>query len=384
LTAALRGFDRAVPGDGKAEAVLRSHRPDLVLVTPLVEPGSPQSVFVRAARALGIPTGLCVYSWDNLTNKGLIHDDLDFVTVWNPPMKEEAVTLHKIPADRVIVTGAAAYDHWFSWRVRDTREVFCHRAGLRPDRPYLLYLCSSKFIAYNERPFVARWIAQLRASSDVLRDVGVLVRPHPQNPDAWRDADFADLGNVAVWPRAGGNPVDTDSRADYYDSIHHSAAVVGVNTSAQIEAAIVGRGVYTYLAPDFQETQEGTLHFRHLRAANGGLLHVASDFAEHVTQLEAAIRHSDAAVARCRRFVEGFVRPYGIDQRATPRLADALEAAASVPARRQSAAWWAPLVRPALQRWAKAIDRTHRDPRGKGAARPDGAHASSKARARAS
>ena len=83
----------------------------------------------------------------------------------------------------------------------------------------------------------------------VLRDAGVLIRPHPQNVEPWQHAELHDLANVAVWPRAGGNPVDAATRADYFDSIHHSAAVVGVNTSAQIESAIVGRGVHTLLVP---------------------------------------------------------------------------------------------------------------------------------------
>ena len=76
----LRWCERGVPADPAIVAFIRRARPDLVLVTPLVEPGSPQSEYVRAARALGIPTGLCVYSWDNLTSKGLIQDPLDIVT----------------------------------------------------------------------------------------------------------------------------------------------------------------------------------------------------------------------------------------------------------------------------------------------------------------
>ena len=80
-------------------------------------------------------------------------------------------------------------------------------------------------------------------------------------------------------------PVDDSSKADYFDSIHHSAAVVGVNTTAQIESAIVGRRVYTILAPEFRDTQEGTIHFHHLVRAGGGLVHVATDFADHLSQL---------------------------------------------------------------------------------------------------
>jgi hypothetical protein len=357
----IRWCDRAVPRDAAIDAFVSEHDPDLVLVTPLVEPGSPQSDYLRSARARGRATGLCVYSWDNLTNKGLIHEPLDLVTVWNEPMKREAIALHHVPADRVVVTGAVPYDHWFTWQPRATREAFCARVGLDAGRPYLLYLCSSKFIAPNELPFVRRWVEDIRAASPTLREAGVLVRPHPQNTDEWQRADLGDLGQVAIWPRTAGNPVDAESRAEYYDSIHHSAAVVGVNTSAQIESAIVGRGVYTLLAPEFRETQEGTLHFRHLQNVNGGLLHVAADMAEHVAHLEAALERPRDAAERCRRFVEAFVRPHGIGQPATPWLVAALEAAAARGATADRGPWWAGLLRPWLARAAARLDQTSRE-----------------------
>ena len=114
----LRFADRALPMNPVVFDFVRGHNPDLVIVTPLVEPGSPQSQYLRAARALGIRTVLCVHSWDNLTNKGLIQDPLDLVTVWNEPMKREAVALHGVPSRRVELTGAPNYDLWFEWTPR--------------------------------------------------------------------------------------------------------------------------------------------------------------------------------------------------------------------------------------------------------------------------
>lgn len=356
LAGLLRLGSRAVPADSGIVAFVLDHRPDLVVVTPLVEPGSPQSDYLRSARSLGIRTALCVYSWDNLTNKGLIHDPLDLVTVWNEPMKREAVALHGVAAERVVVTGAAAYDHWFTWAPRADRQAFCARVGLDARRPYLLYLCSSRFIAPDELPFVRRWVGEFRTRSAVLREAGVLVRPHPQNAGRWREADLGGLANVAVWPREGANPADEASRADYYDSIYHSAAVVGVNTSAQIESAIVGRGVHASHGPEFRDTQDGTLHFHHLRTVNGGVLQIAADMDEHVAQLERSVQDPDRHRPACRRFVEAFVRPHGIGEPATPRLVAALEAAAGR-ARPDRGPWWNPLVRPALARAAAAVER---------------------------
>ena len=74
-----------------------------------------------------------------------------------------------------------------------------------------------------------------------------------------------------------------DARADFFDSLTHSAAVVGINTTAMIEAAIVGKSVLTVLSPEF--AQESTLHFDYLLEENGGFLHVAGSLDEHVAQL---------------------------------------------------------------------------------------------------
>jgi hypothetical protein len=362
MSRVLRWCDRALPRDPAVDVFVRQHNPDLVLVTPLVEPGCPQAEYLRSARALGIRTGLCVYSWDNLTNKGLIQDPLDVVTVWNQPMKEEAVRLHGVPAERVVVTGAAAYDHWFTWRPRATREAFCAQVRLRADQPYFLYLCSSKFVAPAEVSFVRQWVQQLRTSSSTLHEVGVLVRPHPQNADQWRAADLSDVGQTMVWPPAGSNPIDAESREGYYDSIYHSVAVVGVNTSALIESAILGRPVYTLLAPEFRDTQEGTLHFHHLRHVNGGLLHVARSYEEHLMQLEAAVREPRTTDEQSRRFVEAFVRPYGIDMPATPKVVDTLEAVGAGPMPRpEDAPFGASVVRPLLAALAGRVERLHRE-----------------------
>ena len=362
IAAQLRAMNRAIPRDSAIDAYLREMRPDVFAVTPLIEPGSPQSEFLRSARGLGIRTAYCVASWDNLTNKGLIHGPVDLVTVWNHAMQREAIELHGVPARRVVVTGAAAFDHWFDWRVSATRDAFCTRVGLPANRPYLLYLCSSKFVAPEEVPFVRRWLTELRQSRiEALRSIGVLIRPHPQNADQWQGVDLSTFGHVVVWPRAGAAPVDAETRSEYFDSMYHGAAVVGINTTAEIESAIVGRPVLTVLTPEFRDTQEGTLHFHHLREVNGGLLRIAQTFEEHLLQLDEAVRDPGASRERCRKFVEAFVRPHGIDTPATPRVVDAFETLASRPVSGpERDPLWAPLLRRRMEPRRAQLEREAR------------------------
>jgi hypothetical protein len=321
----VKRLERSISPTDAAECFLRDQRPDLVLITPLLYFGSPQVEYVRAARKLGIRTVLGVGSWDHLTTKGLIHEAPDTVIVWNEMQRREAADLHGIDPDRVIVTGAQAYDRWFAQQPSISRAEFCQRIGLPDDRPLLLYLCSSPFIAPHEVGFVRRWIAAVRASTDPgLGGAGILIRPHPQNADQWRDFDPSALEAVAIWPRAGANPIDREARADYFDSMHYSVAVVGVNTSALIESGIVGRPVFTVVDADFADQQEGTLHFQHLKNVQGGLLSVARSLDEHVAQLAKAVR-GEYDAANGRAFVEAFVRPHGLDVPAAERVVEALE-----------------------------------------------------------
>ena len=325
----LSAVEKALPPSRALAAQLARHAPDVVCVTPLVDMGNNQPDVLRAARTIGVPGVLCVASWDNLTNKGLIRGEPDLVTVWNELQREEAVALHRRPPETVVATGAQSYDHWFTWRRQRSRGEFCAEVGLDPDRPFVAFLGSSPFIAPKEVDFARRWVEALRAADAPVRDVGVLVRPHPQNGEQWREADLSGLAGIAVWPRGGADPVDSASRADFHDTLEFCAAVVGINTSALIESAVVGRPVLTILAADFRETQEGTLHFEHLRRAGGGVLIEASDLDEHIAQLSAVLRGDDGFAARNRRFLEVFVRPHGLEHPAASLLADALERAAA-------------------------------------------------------
>ena len=374
VNAVMRGLEaaeRAVPSSDAIQRFLEAQAPDVVLVSPLVEAASDQVDIVRAAQALGIRVGTLVASWDNLTNKGDLRVATDFVAVWNDAQKLEAVEFHRVPEQAITVTGAQAFDRWFDRQPSRPREAFCRDVGLPDDRPFVLFTGSSIFIARAdaEMAFVRRWIAALRASDDpLIRDVNVLVRPHPYNGRAWRADDFAGLAGVAVWPRGGYDPVDEANRAGLFDSLFHGAAIVGINTSAMIEAAIVGRPVLAIEAPEFAGTQEGTLHYRHLLPENGGFLRVSSSFPEHLCQLSGVLHDPQTSRDELDRFVRSFIRPRGREVSATSVLTDAIEryGETPVPARvreslgtvvlrtllRPVAAWGGLWLSPALRKQA--------------------------------
>jgi hypothetical protein len=193
--------------------------------------------------------------------------------------------------------------------------------------PFILYVCSAPFLGSDpEAPFVIDWIERIRAHSSLrLSQAPILVRPHPARQREWEGVDVSAYGNVVVW---GGNPVDARTRADYFDSLFHSAVVVGLNTSAFIEAGIVGRPVHTILLPKWHESQLGTVHFAYLFQAGGGLLVAARDFGEHLEQIDASLANPSTDV---KPFVRDFVRPLGLDVPATPLFVEHVERMQSMP-----------------------------------------------------
>jgi hypothetical protein len=60
------------------------------------------------------------------------------------------------------------------------------------------------------------------------------------------------------------------------------------------------------------------------------LLQLADTLDEHVDQLARSFASTDADRRRVREFITMFVRPYGLDQPATPRVVDAIEEQAAV------------------------------------------------------
>ncbi len=328
----LRALERLIPVSPALEEFLREHDPDLLLVTPLIELGSQQVDYVKAARQQGVRSALCVASWDNLTSKGLIRVIPDHVVVWNEAQKREAVDLHGVAPGQVVITGAQLFDQWFDGEPSRSREDFCRAVGLHRDRPFVLYVGSSMFIAPDEVPFAERWISALRASDNPeVAHLGALIRPHPANSRQWRTFDAADFGNVALWPPIGTDPNDPDFRRDYFDSLYYSAAVVGINTSAQLEAGILNRPVLTICAPEFAHAQAGTLHFRHIAQSTGGLVQVAATLDEHVQQLSAALGDASTAAAANRAFVRWFIRPHGIDTPVAPLFVRAIDELRQMP-----------------------------------------------------
>jgi len=64
LAYVLRKMERALPRARHLEDYIRAQRADVVIITPLVELGSPQMEHLVAAKSVGVRTMLPIASWD--------------------------------------------------------------------------------------------------------------------------------------------------------------------------------------------------------------------------------------------------------------------------------------------------------------------------------
>jgi hypothetical protein len=319
---ALRRFERLAPPDPAITRWLRAWRPDVVLASPVIMPGTDEVEFLKAAAALRVPTIVPVMSWDNLTSYGVFQILPDMTIVWNKAQVEEAVRLHGVPRDRVVATGAPVFDEWFTLRPTLTRDAFGQQVGLDPAQPFVLYMCSAWSIAQDETTFVKEVALGLRRRP-ATHHVNVLVRPHPSNARIWQH--YAD-DTFTVWPREDTRLSTTRIRQDFFHSLHFSAAALGINTTGFIEAAIADRPCLTILAERYRDTQQNFAHFQHL--LNGDFLEVAPSAAAAADMVAAIVDGQDGKQERRRRFAQDFVRPWGLDQPASPIMAQAIEAVA--------------------------------------------------------
>jgi len=344
LSGLLEFMERQLPTDPVCDTFLASEHPDAVLLTPLVDlNSSTQADFAQSARRMGIPVGMLVYSWDNLSTKGGLHVMPDHVFVWNNRQAREARDLHGVPKDAISVVGAPRFDAFLESRLTVKRAVFAKGLGVDPARPILAYICSSAFVSNRELEFVRQWLAALRGAPDErIRHATVLVRPHPDIPLL---PPGSPAEKVAIGPHFTGTvwrPFDdrtamvlaTSSRAvsTLFEFLAHSDAVVGLNTSAEIEAGALGKPVLSIKAGRTLADGQDSLHFRYLLREEGGWVDAADSLATHVTQLSAALSRPDEELSQLRLRAVRFIRPNGRKQPVGPQLARAIEAWVSSPA----------------------------------------------------
>jgi hypothetical protein len=321
----LNSLEALFKPDAAIQSCIKEFQPDLVMATPfifarsLIEPE-----YIKAANSLGIPTVVSIFSWDNLTSKGVFQIIPDNVLMWNHSQVKELTTIHRIPESKAACTGAPSLDFWFEQSPGQTHAEFCDTHGLPHDRPYIVYLCSSQTIARDEHIFVREFVTHLNEQLG-NKCPSVLIRPHPLNIDIWKDWD---LDNTAIVPKENRDIFySMEARALFFETLYHSSAVLGLNTTAMVETAIVDKPCLTLLVNRYANTQELSGHFHHLTDA--GFMHITHSLDETADEIRRIMDGEDPYKSQRKAFVKYFVRPNGLALASSAVMQHTLEGLAS-------------------------------------------------------
>jgi hypothetical protein len=305
----LTAIGQRVPADPQLLTVVEALGVDAVLLISRCSLGGGERDLLKVTRALDLPSLMLVWSWDNLSSKAVMHEHPDRLLVWNELQVDEAERLQGFPRDRVHPIGAPSFDEFF----------VALESVERPAREgkTILYLGSSKNISREEPDAVfPEWLTAVRSASDELvRTANLVVRPYPGGGawSRWRPEsdDFTVERGKKLAP------------AGLAKAFAGVDAVVALNTSGQLEAAIAGLPVVTFRAGADAPGQEGSVHFQYLLEQNGGFVVDSSDLDEHVRNLGRVLRDGHDH-ERQRSFIESFVRPSGLDLPVSPAVVDAI------------------------------------------------------------
>ena len=228
---------------------LRQIKPDWVIGTPLTYWQSHvEGEYIKAAQSLGIKTAGLVLTWDNLTTKNRFYPIPDVVFAWNELHKQELIKYHEVPESKIEVVGSFVFEHWLSAKPFISKKQFCEKYELDPLKPIYCYLGSSLSIAGKDDGVMAKGLIR------VYPEAQFILRPHPSNADV-----FDGMENVLTGKRGNEGQI---IREDAIESYLYSEFIYGLNTSAMLEAALVGGKIR--IIPGLPETQRDALHFKWL------------------------------------------------------------------------------------------------------------------------
>ena len=309
VTGLLSLFEMLVPPEGDVKADICSFDPDVVVASPLnLGFSSGDCEYVKAAKKLGIKTVFPVFTWDSLTTKGLVPVKPDLVLAWNRAQVKEGVEFQKIDPETIKICGAPVFDFWFKIKTpKLSRAAFCRKYNLDKNKPILVYLGTSFSLVGDES-----WlVSSLRQSLDdinKLKDVQLVVRPHPYNDC------FFNFHKEGVWviPKVGVPPYKDSAIQLYFDTLYYAFATIGINTTGHIDSMIVDKPTIAYLVEKYNQKQKETMHFRYI--LNSGAVEVAKSKQEFIHIVKKLLANRDTLKSKRKKFVENYIRPHGISK----------------------------------------------------------------------
>lgn len=223
---------------------LTREKPDIVFCTH--QRSSRAVPAMIAARQLAIPTATFIYSWDNLP-KGRMPVYADHYFVWSEWMKQEMLRYYpEVAPERSHIVGTPQFEFYFDPSLRQPREEFLARHGLRADRPVVCFSGCDLVTSPHDPLFLRDTAAALREFPESKRPQ-LLFRPCPTDPVKRFQPVLDSFPEIAVsrpaWVSYSGNDWQqtAPTREDLgllVNAAYHSDLVVNYGSTMAVDFAV--------------------------------------------------------------------------------------------------------------------------------------------------
>ncbi len=151
--------------------LLAQYQPNIVFVANMLE----ETALLKAARCQQVPTMAMPKTWDN-PSKRYFRARADHVIAWNSFMKEELMKLHDYRDNEITVVGVPQFDYYIDKSRLESREDFCRRLGLDPEKNIICLGSEGKVMPSDAD--IALVLQDLISNGKLNKDCQLLIRPH--------------------------------------------------------------------------------------------------------------------------------------------------------------------------------------------------------------
>lgn len=226
------------------EKLIETYSPNIVFVANILDEAS----LIKAARRRGIPTIAMPKTWDN-PSKRYFRARADAIVAWSSFMKEEMTQLHDYQEDEVVVVGIPQFDYYIDSSRYESREDFCARVGLDPEKKIICLGSEGKIMPSDAD--IAGVVYDLIQQRKLSCECQLFIRPHfAHTNDAQKFDAFKGKPGVVIdahnRPSEGfGDHWDySKEQMDHFLSVlRHADVLINTASTLTLDAAAVGTPV---------------------------------------------------------------------------------------------------------------------------------------------
>lgn len=301
------------------------YKPDLVFTTDSFY--REDVMLLLEAKRCGINTVGMIRSWDNATTKGVFLTEPDHIIVHNNVLKEEMISIHHVPSDKITVTGVPHYDTVIN-AADIYRERFFKEMGLDLSKKTILFAPGGKMLYKHDGEILAL-LKKHTDAGDFIYPMQFLVRFPPGDTldveSITGDKNFIiDKPGTNVTGRKKESEMSQNDNKRLHHSLLNSDIVITLISTMAIDGTVFDKPVIVIGfdpkegLPDAVKKFNKRPHFH--KFLNSGLVTISHSDEEFVSQINMFLKNPDLNKEKREAIIERYA--YKLDRRSSERVAE--------------------------------------------------------------